>query len=146
MYNGLLHLHSTLRWVVIIALLISIYKLFAQKDALKTSRTLLMSAHASLLIGLYQYIVGPLGIKKIQTLGMGATMKDAVSRFWAVEHIFSMLLAIVLITIGHVKYKKTLKASPTRILYVIALILILLAMPWPFREGIKRTLIPGMPL
>ena len=80
----------------------------------------------------------------IQSAGMGATMKDAASRFWAVEHIFSMLLAIALITIGHVKYKKTLKANSTRILYVIALILILLAMPWPFRSGIGRPLFPGM--
>ena len=144
MYTGLLHLHNTLRWVVLIALILSIYKLFTQKDALKTSKTLLMSAHASLLVGLYQYIAGPLGIKLIQSAGMGVTMKDAASRFWAVEHIFSMILAIVLITIGHIKYKKTLKPSPTRILYVIALILILLAIPWPFREGIGRPLFPGM--
>ena len=144
MYTGLLHLHNTLRWVIIIALILSIYKLFTNKDALKTSKILLMSAHASLLVGLYQYIAGPLGIKMIQSAGMAATMKDSVSRFWAVEHIFSMILAIVLITIGHIKYKKTLKPSPTRIFYVIALILILLAMPWPFRAGIGRPLFPGM--
>ena len=144
MYTGLLHLHNTLRWVVLITLILSIYKLFTQKDALKTSKILLMSAHASLLVGLYQYIMGPLGIKMIQAAGMGATMKDAASRFWTVEHLFSMLLAIVLITIGHVKYKKTLKPGPTRILYVVALILILLAIPWPFRAGIGRPLFPGM--
>ena len=144
MYTGLLHLHNTLRWVVLIALILSIYKLFTNKDALKTSKTLLMSALASLVVGLYQYIAGPLGIKMIQSAGMAATMKDAGSRFWAVEHIFSMILAIVLITIGHVKYKKTQNAGPTRILYVVALILILLAMPWPFREAIGRPLFPGM--
>ena len=144
MYTGLLHLHNTLRWVILIALILSIYKLFTQKDALKTSKILLISAHTSLLVGLYQYIAGPLGIKLIQSAGMAATMKDAASRFWAVEHIFSMILAIVLITIGHLKYKKTLKPSPTRILYVVALILIRLAIPWPFREGIGRPLFPGM--
>jgi hypothetical protein len=144
MYTGLLHLHNTLRWVVLIALILSIYKLFTNKDALKTSKTLLMSAHASLLVGLYQYIAGPLGLKMIQSAGMAATMKDAASRFWAMEHIFSMILSIVFITIGHVKYKKTQNVGPTRILYVIALILILLAMPWPFREAIGRPLFPGM--
>ncbi len=144
MYTGLLHLHNTLRWVVLIALILSIYKLFTNKDALKTSKTLLMSAHASLLVGLYQYIAGPLGLKMIQSAGMAATMKDAASRFWAMEHIFSMILAIVFITIGHVKYKKTQNVGPTRILYVIAFILILLAMPWPFREAIGRPLFPGM--
>ncbi len=144
MYTGLLHLHNTLRWVILIALILSIYKLFTQKDAIKTSKILLISAHASLVVGLYQYITGPLGVKLIQSAGMGATMKGAASRFWAVEHIFSMILAIVLITIGHVKYKKTLKPGPTRILYVVALILILLAIPWPFRAGIGRPLFPGM--
>ena len=81
MYTGLLHLHNTLRWVVLIALILSIYKLFTQKDALKTSKTLLMSAHASLLVGLYQYIAGPLGIKMIQSAGMAATMKDFCDYF-----------------------------------------------------------------
>ena len=144
MYTGLLHLQNSLRWVVLFFLIVSIIKLFTQKDALKSSKALLISTHISLLVGLYHYIVGPLGIKMIQSAGMGATMKDAASRFWAVEHIFSMILAIVLITIGHIKYKKTLKPSPTRVLYVIALILILLAIPWPFREGIGRPLFPGM--
>jgi hypothetical protein len=144
MYTGLLHLQNSLRWVVLFFLIVSIIKLFTQKDALKSSKILLISTHISLLVGLYHYIVGPLGIKMIQSAGMGATMKDAASRFWAVEHIFSMILAIVLITIGHIKYKKTLKPSPTRILYLIALILILLAIPWPFREGIGRPLFPGM--
>ena len=144
MYTGLLHLQNSLRWVVLFFLIVSIIKLFTQKDALKSSKTLLISTHTSLLVGLYHYIVGPLGIKMIQSAGMGATMKNAISRFWAVEHVFTMLIAIILITIGHIKYKKTLKPSPTRILYVIALILILLAIPWPFRAGIGRPLFPGM--
>jgi hypothetical protein len=144
MYTGLLHLHNTLRWVVLFFLIVSIIKLFTQKDAFKSSKALLISAHTSLLVGLYQYIAGPLGIKMIQAAGMAATMKDPASRFWAVEHMFSMILAIVLITIGHIKYKKSLKPGPTRILYVIALILILLAMPWPFRAGIGRPLFPSM--
>jgi len=144
MYTGLLHLQNSLRWVVLFFLIVSIIKLFTQKDALKSSKALLISTHISLLVGLYHYIVGPLGIKMIQSAGIGATMKNATSRFWAVEHVFTMLIAIILITIGHIKYKKTLKPSPTRILYVIALILILLAIPWPFRAGIGRPLFPGM--
>jgi cell division protein FtsW (lipid II flippase) len=71
-------------------------------------------------------------------------MKDATTRFWAVEHISSMLIAIVFITIGHISYKKTQNASKTTVFYVIALLLIVLAMPWPFREGIGRPWFPGM--
>ena len=94
--------------------------------------------HLQWTVGLILYFVSPL-VKNI-----GDAMSNSMDRLYALEHPLMMILAIVLITIGHVKYKKTLKPGPTRILYVIALILILLAMPWPFREGIGRPLFPGM--
>ena len=144
MNTGLLHLHNALRWVILISLLLSIYQLYFKKDALKTSKILLISSHSTLLLGLYQYFFGAVGIKMIQAAGMGVAMKDATTRFWAVEHISSMLIAIVLITIGHISYKKTQNASKTTVFYVIALLLIVLAMPWPFREGIGRPWFPGM--
>ena len=144
MNTGLLHLHNALRWVILISLLVSIYQLYAKKDALKTSKILLISSHTTLLLGLYQYFFGPVGLKMIQAAGMGVAMKDATTRFWAVEHISSMLIAIVLITIGHITYKKTQNGSKTAIFYVIALLLIVLAMPWPFREWIGRPWFPGM--
>jgi cell division protein FtsW (lipid II flippase) len=130
--------------VILISLLMSIYKLYSKKDALKTSKILLISSHSTLLLGLYQYFFGAVGIKMIQAAGMGVAMKDSTTRFWAVEHISSMLIAIVLITIGHISYKKTQNASKTTVFYVIALLLIVLAMPWPFREGIGRPWFPGM--
>jgi hypothetical protein len=144
MNTGLLHLHNALRWVILISLLMSIYKLYSKKDALKTSKILFISSHSTLLLGLYQYFFGAVGIKMIQTAGMGVAMKDSTTRFWAVEHISSMLIAIVLITIGHISYKKTQNAPKTTVFYVIALLLIVLAMPWPFREGIGRPWFPGM--
>jgi len=143
MNTGLLHLHNALRWVILITLLLSIYQLYTKKDALKTSKILLISSHTTLLLGLYQYFFGAVGFKMIQAAGMGVAMKDASTRFWAVEHISSMLIAIVLITIGHISYKKSKNASKTTVLYVIALLLIALAMPWPFREGIGRPWFPG---
>jgi cell division protein FtsW (lipid II flippase) len=144
MNTGLLHLHNALRWVILISLLMSIYKLYSKKDALKTSKILLISSHSTLLLGLYQYFFGAVGIKMIQAAGMGVAMKDTTTRFWAVEHISTMLIAIVLITFGHISYKKTQNASKTTVFYVIALLLIVLAMPWPFREGIGRPWFPGM--
>jgi cell division protein FtsW (lipid II flippase) len=130
--------------VILVSLLMSIYKLYSKKDALKTSKILLISSHTTLLLGLYQYFFGAVGIKMIQAAGMGVAMKDSTTRFWAVEHISSMLIAIVLITIGHISYKKTQNTSKTTVFYVIALLLIVLAMPWPFREGIGRPWFPGM--
>ena len=74
-------------------------------------------------------------------------MKDPYLRFFQMEHPVSMILAIVLITLGHgmakkavsdeVKYKKALRY------FILALLLILAAVPWPFRE-IGRPWFPGM--
>lgn len=144
MATGLLHLHNLLRWVILIILFLSIYKLWSKQNALGVSKILLISAHTTLILGLYQYITGAVGLQLIKAAGMGAAMKDAATRFWAVEHIFSMVLAISLITIGHVKYKKSKQSGATMMLYIIALLIILSAIPWPFRAGIGRPWFPGV--
>jgi hypothetical protein len=59
------------------------------------------------------------------------------SRFWAIEHITGMLIAIILITIARGK-AKVLNYNAAAWLYLIALIIILATVPWPFREGIGR--------
>jgi hypothetical protein len=145
MYTGLVHLHNLLRWVVLIALLLTILKLILKKDALKTSKVLLISAHTTLILGLYQYFFGSVGFQLIKSAagGMKDVMKDAAIRFWAVEHAFSMILAIVFITIGHVKLKKTGKANPSLVFFILALVLIFLMTPWPFKAGVGRPWYPG---
>ena len=143
MATGLLHLHNLLRWVILIAILVAIVQLLMNKNALKASKVLLISAHTTLVLGLYQYFFGAIGFALIKSMGMAAVMKDNLARFWAVEHIFSMVLAIILITIGHVKYKKGGSSKTTLILYILALLLIFAAIPWPFRAEIARPLFPG---
>ena len=73
----------------------------------------------------------------------GGIQKDSFARFWVVEHITAMILAIVLITIARGK-AKTLNFNAAKWLYLVALILLLAAIPWPFREGIGRAWFPGM--
>ncbi len=146
MYNGLLHLHNALRWIIIILLLLSLIQAITKNEKItKTSLWLLISAHITLLLGLFQYFNSEVvGFHMIENLGgMGAVMKDSFARFWVVEHISAMVIAIVLITIARGKAKK-LNYKAATILYVIALLLILAAVPWPFREGIGRPWFPGM--
>ena len=143
MTTGLVHLHNLLRWVVLIAMLFAIVQLLLKKDALKASKVLLISAHSTLVLGLYQYFFGPMGFKLIQAAGMKVAMASSAIRFWAVEHISSMLIAIILITVGHIKYKKGGAPNTTLILYILALLLIFTAIPWPFRAEIGRPLYPG---
>jgi hypothetical protein len=55
-----------------------------------------------------------------------------------------MLLAIILITIGHISLKKTGNTKKTALFYLIALIVIFAIAPWPFRNVISRPWFPGV--
>jgi hypothetical protein len=155
MYNGLLHLHNLLRWVILILLLIGIIrhlmgmtgnKSYTSGDR-KTGLFLMIAAHTTLLVGIYQWFAGPVGFQQIQDLGMGAVMKDSAARFWAIEHLLGMLIGIVLITIGKGVGKKNLsdraKHRKTFWYYFFALIVILASVPWPFRDLVARPWFPG---
>ena len=146
MYNGLVHLHSALRWVILILLIVSLIQAFTKNEKLaKTSLWLLISSHIMLLLGLFQYFNSEaVGFQMIERLGgFGNVMKDSFARFWVVEHISVMVIAIIIITIARGRAKR-LKFSAAAWMYVIALVLILAAVPWPFREGIARPWFPGM--
>ena len=144
---GLLHLHNLLRWVIIILLFVVLYQSFSKKQALaKTSLFLLIASHVTLLIGLYQwYNSKTVGLKGfLERMGnIGAIMKDGFARFWVIEHFLGMLIAIILITIARGKAKK-LNYKASSWLYLIAMIVILVSVPWPFRVGIGRPIFPGM--
>jgi hypothetical protein len=60
-------------------------------------------------------------------------MKETVLRFYLVEHISLMIVAIILITVGYSKAKKAASWKPVFTYYLIGLILILASIPWPFR-------------
>ena len=153
MYAGFVHLHNMLRWVILILLLINIIRHvtasaqpYGKKDR-QIGLWLMISAHVMLLLGLFQYIYGGSGLALFQQDGAGV-MKDKVLRYWAVEHIGGMLVAIVLITLGYGVRRKSfndfVKHRRALILYTVALLLILASMPWPWREGVARPWLPGM--
>lgn len=146
MYTGMLHLHNILRWIILILLLISLFQAFTKKSGLqKTSLWLLIAAHITLLLGLFQYFNNEaVGFQMIERLGgFGNVMKDSFARFWVVEHISAMIFAIVFITMARSRVKKQNFAAASW-MYVVALILILAAVPWPFREAIARPWFPGL--
>lgn len=134
MYNGLLHAHSGLRWVVLVLLIAAIVHAFMKKDFglnnqnRKLAMFAMISVHIQLLIGLVLYFISP----KVQF--SSEVMGQALGRFYTVEHLIGMLLAIAIITIGHSKGKKTESFKPIAIYYLIGLFLILVSIPWPFRE------------
>ena len=144
MYNGLLHLHNVLRWVILVLLLVALIQAMTKKIGIKkTSLWLMIAAHTTLILGFYQWYSGGQGLNLIRNLGFYEVMKDNVHRFFAVEHFAGMLIAIILITIARGK-AKLLNYKAAFWFYLIALLIILVSIPWPFRAGIGRPWFPGM--
>ena len=80
MDTGLLHLHSILRWIILLLLLVCLLQAISKSTAVrKTSLWLLISAHLMLLVGLYQLIAGRFGIMKGLPEGV-ELMKDKFYR------------------------------------------------------------------
>ena len=145
METGMLHLHSILRWIILLLLLVCLLQAISKSTAVrKTSLWLLISAHLMLIVGIYQVFFGRFGINKGLPAGV-ELMKDKFYRFFWVEHPLLMILAIILITVARGKAKNLNYKSVTWLL-IIALLAILAAVPWPFREivGEGRTWFPAM--
>ena len=148
MLEILLRSHSGLRWLVLAAIVGAIVKsaisLSSGKayDALdnKLSLFALIFSHVQLLIGLALYMGR--GWITIMMDDPGTAMKESGIRFWAVEHIFGMLVAIALITIGRIVCKKAAtdeaKFKKVMIFFSIGLLIMLATIPWPFREALGR--------
>lgn len=149
MYTGLLHFHSLLRWVLLLLLIVVVVKAWMGRSGGKTfsagdkklSLFTMITAHLQLVLGGLLYMVSPTVQSAIAD--MGAAMKNSVARFWAVEHLLTMIIAIALLTIGHIKSKKAAtdqeKFKALSLWFTIGLILILASIPWPFREvGLGR--------
>jgi hypothetical protein len=139
MYNSLLHFHSGTRWIVLILLLFTILnsysnwktgKSFGVKDKLSALLTLIFT-HIQLLVGLILYFMSPW-----VRFGSGM-MSDAKLRFYTIEHFIMMIAAVAVITIGYSRSKKAendkVKHRKLFVWYLIALLIIMAAIPWPFR-------------
>jgi hypothetical protein len=133
MYTGLLHTHSSLRYIVLLLLVIVVVKSllglinkkpFTSLDN-KVSLWLLIATHLQLVVGFSLFFVSPF----VQF--SGAAMKDSITRYWTVEHNFMMLIAIALITIARISHKKMItdqaKHKRLFLLNVIALLIIIVA-------------------
>ncbi len=156
MQTGLVHLHNFLRWVILILLVISIAKAYVGWTGKKAFSAAdkkvwlftMISAHTTLLLGLYQVAFGRYGFLSGALPEGTSFMKDKFFRFYWVEHPVGMLIAIVLITLGHGMAKKAVsdevKYKKAFYYFLIALIVILASIPWPFRDIVGRPWFPGM--
>lgn len=147
MYIAMLTLHSIVRWIVFALLLYAVYKAatgyfknraFSKSDNAVRHWTA-TAAHIQLLIGMILYFRSPV-VKAFWKIKGSLPAFDYL--FFSLLHLLLMLAAIVVLTVGSAKAKREMtdrkKFSTMLIWFVVALLLILIAIPWPFSPLVKR--------
>ena len=139
MYTGLLHAHSGLAYVLLAAIIFAIVytligfmgnKPFTEGNR-KVAMIGLIATHIQVVIGLILYFVSPYGISNFS----GGNMKDGAARLLMLEHPLTMIIAVILITVGYSRAKRQIGAAnkgfkSIAIFYGIGLVLILSRIPW----------------
>lgn len=148
MYQTITFLHSTFRWLVLLSLLYSIFRAykgyFSDKEFSKTDNSVrhwtATIAHIQLVLGITLYSQSPI-IKYFWT-HFSEAKESFDLLFFGLIHISLMLFSIILITIGSSisKRKPTDKEKfKTMLIYfTIALLIIFIAIPWPFSPLANR--------
>ena len=141
-----------MRWLILIFALLTLVKGISGMGGKKTftasdkrmSLFLMICCDIQLLLGLALYFMnGWWGV-----LTNGFSMANKTNRFYSVEHAFGMLVAIVLVHIGYSATKKNIpdasKFSRMFWFTLVAMVIIIATIPWPWREIVGRPLFPGM--
>lgn len=141
MYSGTLLLHSWLRWVVLITGVLVVLRaisgvsgrrLWTPADD-RAALWFTIALDVQLLVGLLLYFVlSPFTTDAMKDFG--AAMRTPSLRFWAVEHVFGMVIGVALAHVGRVRIRKA-EMSRRHLVAVIffglALVAILASIPWP---------------
>ncbi|XZF15538.1 hypothetical protein ACTHGU_05335 [Chitinophagaceae bacterium MMS25-I14] len=153
MYSFLLAAHSLFRWLVLISLVYTLFRAFRGLATNKkfsafdnmirhTSATI---AHIQLLLGITLYYISP--VIRYFLSHYSEAVEDRPVRFFGMEHSTMMLTAVILITIGSFRAKRRptdkQKFRTIAIWYSIALLIILINIPWPFSPFSARPWIRG---
>ena len=151
MYIFFLSLHSIVRWLVLIALIYSIYRgfvgwyskgIFGQTER-RIRQVTGSLAHVQLLLGVVLYFISP--TTEYFMSHFSEAMKIPAISFFGMSHSAAMFIAIIIITIGSIISKKavtdTKKYSRMTIYYSIALLIILIMIPWSFSPFAQRPLL-----
>lgn len=138
--------HSGWRWIVLLLLVAAIVKMHMGWKGKKSFTTgdkklalfAMIAFHIQFLFGWILYFLSDFLSGKVQ-FGEG-WMKNEVFRFYGMEHVLMMTIAMILITMGYSKSKKkdtdVAKYKVVAVFYTIAFVLILASIPWPFRAAL----------
>lgn len=156
MYSTLLFLHSGFRWLVLVGLLFAIqraYRGYASRREFTPADHAVRHwtatlAHLQLLIGFTLYFNSPI-TRAIWASGTQNTI-DSHQAFFGIIHLLLMLVAIVVITIGSALAKRRStgqeKFKTMGVWFFVGLVIIFLAIPWPFSPLANRPYVRSISL
>lgn len=151
-YGLVLAIHSTLRWVVLLAGLVASASAWAGRlgstswtdSTTGTGRIFAVAMDLQLAVGLVLYLaLSPTVASGLSNAS--AAMGDAQHRFWMVEHPAAMILALVLAHIGVAKSRRRSATDEPRTPawhFTIAVLIVAAMVPWPFLDY-GRPLLPS---
>ncbi len=143
LYQVVLTLHSILRWLIILAALFAIIRAltglsfrrgFMQMDNRAGAwYTILLDIQVLLGIILY-FFLSPITTKAL--LDFSAALSSPTESFFSIEHVLGMVIAVVVAHVGRALSRRASTAMQKHrrasIFYALSLLIILLAIPWPF--------------
>lgn len=147
MYSALLPFHSLFRWLVLFMLLLAICRachgILSNRDFSKTDNAIrhwtATTLHIQLILGILLYSQSPF-VQMYWTQSSAGQHRDF--SFFGIIHITLMLIATILLTIGSAlaKRQSSYKAQFTTMLiwFSLTLLIILIAIPWPFSPLSQR--------
>jgi hypothetical protein len=144
MYATVLLLHSWLRWLVILLGLVATIRAIAGASSRRPwmpvddrlGKLFAGALDLQMLLGLVLYFfLSPITTAALSDF-MGS-MKVSAMRFWSVEHWFGMVIAIALVHVGIARARRATdgprKHRILALFFVLAMMAILAAIPWPGR-------------
>ena len=149
MYAFFLALHNIVRWIALILAIVATVTAFmgwfgkrqwSERDR-KIGSFFGMAMDIQLLVGLILYFVySPITRAALQDFGAAMGVQDL--RFFGMEHVFYMVLAVVFAHLGSILARRApeskAKFQRAAIFFGLSLLLILLGIPW------GRPLFPGL--
>jgi hypothetical protein len=142
MYSSALWLHSWLRWAVLLTGLVAWLRAISGKTARRPwtpkdelwGLLLTISVDLQLLVGVVLYaFLSPIVRQGLRNFSVA--MQIGVVRFFTIEHVIGMIAGIALVHIGRVKIRKAADADRKHrlamVFYGIALVLMIISIPWP---------------
>jgi len=153
MFTALLVVHSLLRWVVLALAFLALARAVSGASSRRiwtstdenAGKYFILFLDLQVLIGLVLYVALSPTTQAIFR-NFGEAMGNSVTRFWAVEHIFGMLVAVALAHVGRVRARKVLlpgaRHRTLAIFFGLSLLVMLLTIPWPFMPA-ARPLFPA---